>query len=579
VIRNASGNKTQNLPLSTMYDELESNLRGLETLGVTQEQSATFLYPLVESSLSAETIQAWQRSSMSGYDEEHSDKPVDERLKSFMKFLRSEMRGAERLSYVTAGFKDLNVDHSVKPLKDKRIDKNATTPTAAGLFGGQAKPVFCVFCDNKHDSKKFINAQTMPFNLKKRKVLEKKACMACLKIGHVYKSCKSYVKCLLCQQKHVTLMCPELHMNRKSSETNQNNAAEDKITTVSSQLNCTNEVLLQTLRCAIRVGENYRDVRILLDPGSQKSYILEKTAKLLGAKSSGEVKLCHLLFGGVSDFQNYSIYDVQFEDHYKHTHTNVKLLRHQKTCDKVPRMPRGPWLSELKQKGIFVSDVGSNEGEIEVLIGSDYYANWLTGRKQCLSNGLVALQTCFGWTVFGKLNQNGTEDPQSAVAMHVMSLFIDEAKVSQLWNLEGIGIHDPVECKTREERERDTKDHFLQTVTKSEKGHYCVSLPWIEARPEMLNNREVAEKRLKSMTAKLQAHGKYDEYQKVFDDWLSEGIIEAAEEDTDDGHCHYLPHRAVFKPELYSSIGFFCATKRKVGICCIYVEFLSMRCF
>lgn len=85
VIRNVGNRRT--MPLSTMYDELESHLRSLETLGVTQEQSAAFLYPLVESSLPEDIVKVWQRSAMSGYDEEHTDHPVDERLKSLMKFL------------------------------------------------------------------------------------------------------------------------------------------------------------------------------------------------------------------------------------------------------------------------------------------------------------------------------------------------------------------------------------------------------------------------------------------------------------------------------------------------------------
>ena len=86
VIRNVG--KPKDTTLSGMYDELESHLRALETLGVTQEQSAAFLYPLVESSLPEEVvIRAWQRSAKSGYDDDQTDKPVDERLKSLMKFL------------------------------------------------------------------------------------------------------------------------------------------------------------------------------------------------------------------------------------------------------------------------------------------------------------------------------------------------------------------------------------------------------------------------------------------------------------------------------------------------------------
>ena len=95
VIQNVSKHKST--ILSAMYDELESHLRALETLGVTQEQSAASLYPLVESSLPEEIVKAWQRSAMSGYEQSDSEKPVDERLKSLMKFLRMEVKGAERL--------------------------------------------------------------------------------------------------------------------------------------------------------------------------------------------------------------------------------------------------------------------------------------------------------------------------------------------------------------------------------------------------------------------------------------------------------------------------------------------------
>ena len=95
VIQNVSKHKSTSL--TAMYDEPESHLRALETLGVTQEQSAASLYPLVESSLPEEIVKAWQRSAMSGYEQSDSEKPVDERLKSLMKFLRMEVKGAERL--------------------------------------------------------------------------------------------------------------------------------------------------------------------------------------------------------------------------------------------------------------------------------------------------------------------------------------------------------------------------------------------------------------------------------------------------------------------------------------------------
>jgi hypothetical protein len=56
------------------------------------------------------------------------------------------------------------------------------------------------------------------------------------------------------------------------------------------------------------------------------------------------------------------------------------------------------------------------------------------------------------------------------------------------------------------------------------------------------------------MTAKLQANGEYDEYQKVLDDRLDEGIIETVDETDEEKHCYYLPHRAVFKPDSLTTL-------------------------
>jgi len=82
---------------------------------------------------------------------------------------------------------------------------------------------------------------------------------------------------------------------------------------VHAQLDCTNDVLLQTLRVVVYNGNKSKEVRMLLDPGSQKSYILEKTARQLGLESEAKVKLCHLLFGGHKEAQQHNVYEVAVE--------------------------------------------------------------------------------------------------------------------------------------------------------------------------------------------------------------------------------------------------------------------------
>ena len=157
---------------------------------------------------------------------------------------------------------------------------------------------------------------------------------------------------------------------------------------------------------------------------------------------------------------------------------NWKCWDMTKMCGKIQRMSKGPWMAELKDRKISVNDLGEDEGEIELLIGSGYYPQWITGRKRCLQNGLVALETSFAWTVSGRLNKVHDE-PELTVAMQVTSLFLAEANVSKLWDLETIGIREPVEKKV--DMQADAKQHFLETVKLSSEGCYVVSLPWIEA--------------------------------------------------------------------------------------------------
>lgn len=541
VMQNA---KQKCVSLSTMYDELESHLRALETLGVTREQSAAFLYPLVESSLPVEVVKVWQRSILSDRDDDQHEKSVDERLKSLMKFLRMEVKGAERLSYVSEGFSDTVKE---KPGRDRGTHSGSHKgpPTAAGLLAGQKST--CIFCDKSHTSETCIAAQSMAYAEKKRKAMDKRACLVCLKVGHIAKTCQSKRKCMVCHGKHVTLMCPELDTEKKSTEKVQmSSTGNSGGAGVHSQLNCTNDVVLQTLRCVINSGNSNRQGRVLLDTGSQRSYILERTARQLSAEPVGEAEVCHLLFGGVRDVRRHNLYKIRLEGNRGNFLVDMQVLGHDKICERIPSVAKGPWMDELKEKKIFLTDLKSDGAEVEVLIGADYYAKLMTGRRCCLKNGLVAMETQLGWTVSGKLC-NVSDEPSFNMAMQVTSMFVKEASVSQLWDLETIGICDTTELKARGGEE--VKQQFLQAVKRSDEGRYVVSLPWNSEVSEVPDNRDIAIKRLESMTKRLVGMDRYHEYDTVLTAWLAEGLIETVDDSTESSICHYLPHRAVFKPE------------------------------
>jgi hypothetical protein len=535
VVMNASKNNSRSL--SNMFDELESSLRALESLGVTAEQSAAFLYPLVESSLPEDIQKVWQRSTLAGYDEEGKDKAVDERLKSLMKFLKMEVKGAERLSFVNAGIGNNQ--------SDRRRDRRETRedfPTAAGLHSAEVRK--CLFCEKGHESKDCGKASTMTYEEKKSKMDQRKCCFACLRTGHGVKKCKTFVRCQICSKRHYVVVCPELASIRSSPQKSSNGESSSReevknLTAASSH----GTVLLQTLRVKLHGPRGAKVVRALIDSGAQRSYILNSTAIDLGLSSTGTQQLAHAVFGGqVTERRSHNQHEVRIESVRGSNQLVLSLLGQERICNTLPRIPKGSWLNQLKKEGVFLTDLQPGSLEIEVLFGADACAHLFTGIIKKIQESIIAVDTKLGWTVMGRL-----ENLEESVSCQVITSCLDVADVERLWSLDTLGIRDPAERLSNKEEEEEARQHFLQTVSRAEDGRYIVGLPWIDKQKRIPDNRTIAEKRLQSATNKLRIADKYHVYERIFLDWLKEGIIEIANEDS--ANCHYLPHRPVFKPE------------------------------
>lgn len=105
VLQNAvKGNKR--LSLTSLYDKLECYIRILETLGVTMNNCAAMLYPLVESSLPEEVLRAWQRSgqreTMETNGQQHET--TDRKLAKLLRFLELEVESQERIGMALKSF-------------------------------------------------------------------------------------------------------------------------------------------------------------------------------------------------------------------------------------------------------------------------------------------------------------------------------------------------------------------------------------------------------------------------------------------------------------------------------------------
>ncbi|GBN86274.1 hypothetical protein AVEN_64258-1 [Araneus ventricosus] len=280
------------------------------------------------------------------------------------------------------------------------------------------------------------------------------------------------------------------------------------------------EVVLMTLIVEINNGVSKRKVRCSLDSGSQRSYILKYTAKALNLKSISSENTAHTLFG-----------------------------EQEVICGNRPRLPKEQILKELKRHKIWISDLGDGCPKIEMLLGSDVYSKVITGGVKQLKGGLTAVNTKLGWTICGEHTSSNHKN-RELLTMLTSSFFVQNLKVSDLWNLETIGITDDGRSLTKEIEDELAREQFLSYLSRNEEGRYSVGLPWTQKQPpEIPTNRRVAETRLFSVTRKLRNLRKYHAYDQIFGDWLDEGIIEKVPENDLYKRSHYLPHHPVFKPE------------------------------
>lgn len=103
-----------------------------------------------------------------------------------------------------------------------------------------------------------------------------------------------------------------------------------------------------------------------------------------------------------------------------------------------------------------------------LLIGADITGKLMTGRRKQLKCGAVAFETLLGWTLIGKTNVQSSQKKDATLL--TVSMFAQEANVADLWELDTLGIVDPIKKKTKEEYQAEIMENFGQRRQFKKKG-------------------------------------------------------------------------------------------------------------
>ncbi|XP_064469775.1 uncharacterized protein LOC135384503 [Ornithodoros turicata] len=111
-----------------------------------------------------------------------------------------------------------------------------------------------------------------------------------------------------------------------------------------------------------------------------------------------------------------------------------------------------------------------------------------------------------------------------------------------MWQLDGIGIKD----ETTVQDDDRVLQQFFSTVSK-QNGRYTVALPWKTSASDLPDNRDIAERRLRSLVKRLHKERKLEEYDRAIQKYMSDGIAEQVRGKKTGDRLYYMPHRAVVR--------------------------------
>ena len=138
--------------------------------------------------------------------------------------------------------------------------------------------------------------------------------------------------------------------------------------------------------------------------------------------------------------------------------------------------------------------VQSDLAPIDILLGSDYFWSVIEGERIILPSGLLLLSSKLGYILTGRYLDPTKRDVDKISSCLVMSQN-DNPCLSDLWDLETIGISDPIHVRDDDR----ALSKFNSTICYQE-GRYFITWPWRSEEVELPENFSIAFGRMKSLS-------------------------------------------------------------------------------
>ena len=484
--------------LRTLYDTVESHIRALKSLGVQAETYGNLLCSMLLNKLPQELCIIVSREIQGDVWE----------LGHLLELIEKELEARERAT--------ANTNRETWPhYQTKKFSK--PQPSISTLQTGGTSPT-CTYCQQSHTS----NSCTNVSNITARIDIIKRSgrCFLCLRKNHLSRDCNSKSRCHKCNGKHHISICTKNsshnHAQKTPSDTelkqqqheqtSESEISSDKPSrsnqsgnsgTKSLFTSTKTPILLQTAKATILpVSRNGKsgNVRVILDGGSQRSYITSRTQDLLSLPTERTETMSIKTFGsGEENLTTCDSVNFILESHTDKVQLSLSAFVVPTICEPLQYQlvsqsrHNYPHLHDL----VLADDsMGELDSEVDILIGCDQYWDIVTGEIRKGTNGPTAINTNLGWVLSGPVENHSQQRLEASVnvsSTHVLQLETppsqpmhheDDQQLRRFWDLESLGIS---------KEEKSVVEEFTSTIG-FKAGRYHVELPWKEHHPLLPDN-------------------------------------------------------------------------------------------
>ncbi|XP_037505817.1 uncharacterized protein LOC119382165 [Rhipicephalus sanguineus] len=439
--------------LRLLHDNVQFHVSALEGLGVSPDQYTVVLNRVLMRCLPEDlAIMYRQKTKETNCAPSIAETPEDRtRLaKEMLTFLRIQVEIREEGRQLSRrALQDEPRTHM-----PEEIYGAEPIPSASALTGS-ALPVrpACPLCQSKDHTIAFCNAD-LSAEEKRARLQYANCCFRCGTRNHIARLCRKSIniRCGTCHRRHLTILC---ELSRPAEDLPSSGGSPSfhepppqpmrNVTTAQSSHVESTPVLLQTGRVWAESGDRRLLVRILLDSGSQRTYIRADVAKILKCSVVGNEELSIVTFGGSKSRRRISAerVNVRLRSQFGASPVTLEALTIPEMCS-VTSPPLDPnILHLLGEREYNVADSFQpttwQPEEISVLIGSDAYWQVTTGKIDRINERLTAIDTTFGWMVQGPVKSD-KHFPSSALFISSSDSSAADFDIPSMRCLDVIGI-------------------------------------------------------------------------------------------------------------------------------------------